>query len=471
MVKTNILVVDDEPDIRRLVREILEDEGYNVVVAKDGARAREVLADTTPNLILLDIWMPDIDGISLLKELQGSKHFACPVIMMSGHGTVEAAVEATRLGARDFIEKPLSLSKLLSTVENALSASAPSVAVNDSRLNNLVAPVEMIGKSQAALSLKQSLDRCAQHNITVLMEGEQGTGKTHCAKYIHTHSLRKSEPFVIMRTASMLQSQRRDMSEQLLGSLRNGKLHPGLLDQVGAGTLYIDDVVDLDEDSQSALFRVLSAGTYQRVNTNEVVTVSLRVIAASSYNLEQALNSGKLRSDLYHHLNGFRLSIPSLRVHNEDIPELLQYFVNMLSDNEGLSYRSFSLAAQNRLRNYHWPGNILELEQMVRRLLIQGGTPSIALEEVEALLSHAEARGLRDPIQDGAPLMQSGFDLPLRQAREQFEKAYLEYHLKKSDGSVGKVAKLAGLERTHLYRKLRALNIETKSGFPLGKDG
>jgi len=219
------------------------------------------------------------------------------------------------------------------------------------------------------------------------------------------------------------------------------------------------------------LFRVLSAGTYQRVNTNEVVTVSLRVIAASSYNLEQALNSGKLRSDLYHHLNGFRLSIPSLRVHNEDIPELLQYFVNMLSDNEGLSYRSFSLAAQNRLRNYHWPGNILELEQMVRRLLIQGGTPSIALEEVEALLSHAEARGLRDPIQDGAPLMQSGFDLPLRQAREQFEKAYLEYHLKKSDGSVGKVAKLAGLERTHLYRKLRALNIETKSGFPLGKDG
>ena len=469
MVKTNILVVDDEPDIRRLVREILEDEGYNVVVAKDGARAREVLASTTPNLILLDIWMPDIDGISLLKELQESKHFACPVIMMSGHGTVEAAVEATRLGARDFIEKPLSLSKLLSTVENALSSPAPVMAAGE-RKKNILAPVEMIGKSHAALALKQSLDRCSQHNITVLMEGEQGTGKTHCAKYIHSHSLRKSEPFVVLRTASMLQSQRRDMAEQLLGSVRNGKLHSGLLDQVGGGTLYIDDVVDLDEDCQSALFSVLSSGTYQPINCEDVFAVSLRVIAASSYDIEQALNSGKIRHDLYHHLNGFRLSIPSLRVHNEDIPELLQYFVNMLSDNEGLTYRSFSLAAQNRLRNYHWPGNILELEQMVRRLLIQGGASSIALEEVEALLSHAVARGLRDPNQDGELLKQNGFDLPLRQAREQFEKAYLEYHLKKTDGSVGKVAKLAGLERTHLYRKLRALNIETKPGYPLGKE-
>jgi len=469
MVKTNILVIDDEPDIRRLVREILEDEGYNVVVAKNGERAREVLADATPNLILMDIWMPDIDGISLLKEFQESKQFACPVIMMSGHGTVEAAVEATRLGARDFIEKPLSLSKLLSTVENALSGPTTG-AVASERVKYDMVPVEMIGKSRAAINLKQSLDSCASHNITVLMEGEQGTGKTHCAKYIHSHSSRKSDPFLVMRTASMLQSQRRDMSDQLLGEVRNGKLHPGLIDQVGAGTLYIDDVVDLDEDSQSALFRLLSSGTYQHINSDEELSTACRVIGASSYDLEQALNSGKLRNDLYHHLNGFRLSIPSLRVHNEDIPELLQYFVNILCDNEGLTYRSFSLAAQNRLRNYHWPGNILELEQMARRLLIQGGAPSITLEEVEALLSHTAARGLRDPSQELDLLKPSGFDLPLRQAREQFEKAYLEYHLKKTDGSVGKVAKLAGLERTHLYRKLRALNIETKPGYPMGKD-
>jgi two-component system nitrogen regulation response regulator NtrX len=457
MLKPYVLVVDDEPDIRQLVKEILEDEGYNVTVARDGAAARDAVAARAPSLILLDIWMPDVDGITLLKEFVNVHKLQCPVVMMSGHGTVEAAVEATRLGAHDFIEKPLSLSKLLLTVESALASgqSRPrTMVVQHEKLE----PVEIVGKSEMARALQQKLEQCAQHDVTVLMLGEAGAGKAHCARYIHTHSGRSEGPFIEMHTAALVPSHQDSINELLLGRVEDHQIHPGFLEQAAGGTLYIDDVAELDSNTQAALYGVLTSPAFYRVNDDEAVTADLRVIAASRYDLEQEVRAGRFREDLYHCLKVFPVSIAPLREHSEDISELLHYYVRLFSDREGLPYRDFSMAAQNRLRNHDWPGNILELENLVRRLLMSDGQQPVELDEIGQALEQSTA-DTQSQLRQAQP---PEFALPLRQAREQFERAYLEFHLRKSHGSVGKVAKLAGMERTHLYRKLRSLGIDTK---------
>ena len=461
--KPYILVVDDEPDIRRLVREILEDEGYSVEVAKDGAAAKESIEEHEPNLILLDIWMPDIDGISLLKEIVESYHLSCPVIMMSGHGTVEAAVEATRLGAFDFIEKPISLSKLLLTIENALESKQPA-QMQAHYAQPKMEPVELVGKSQAITRLKNQLDRCAQFDVTVLLDGDHGVGKAHSARYIHTHSSRKDGPFLTLQTASFSSGQG---AELLLGKQSEGNIKKGFLEKANGGTLYIDDVAELNEELQSVLYGVLNSPTIYRVNGDEPITIDVRLIVGTRYDLEQEIRTGRFKEELYYSIVAYPIHIPSLDEHNEDVSELLQYYVNYYIEKEAQPYRSFTLAAQNRLRNYNWPGNIKELENFVHRVLINGGDTSVDLDEIDALLeTHAHVQAPITQPSDSFP----GFDLPLRQAREQFEKAYLTYHLSQSEGSVGKVAKLAGMERTHLYRKLRSLGIDTKQVIQSSKD-
>jgi DNA-binding NtrC family response regulator len=459
--KPFILVVDDEPEIRRLLHEILEDEGYAVAVAKDGASARDAVATRKPNLILLDIWMPDVDGISLLKEFTEVYQLRCPVIMMSGHGTVEAAVEATRLGAFDFIEKPLSLSKILMTVESALSEERPA-AVSVTHSPVISEPVEVVGKSAATQQLIEELENCAKHDVSVLIHGEPGVGKLHSAKFIHTHSERRNEPFIELHTAALPTDQ---SVELLLGKEVSSGVRPGLLEQAGEGALYIDDVAELSEEMQRALFGALTAPAIVRAQGDHSIEVHARVIAATRYDLEQEVRAGRFREDLFHRLNTYPVYISPLRERVEDITDLLAHFVRVYADRDGLPYRNFSVAAQNRLRNHSWSGNVLELENLVHRLLISGGQPSIEQDEVErALQEHVSDTPLVMPSASGA------FDLPLRQAREQFEKAYLQYHLHQTDGSVGKVAKLAGMERTHLYRKLRSLGIDTKHLSQSAKD-
>jgi two-component system nitrogen regulation response regulator NtrX len=463
-VKPYILVIDDEPDIRRLIREILEEEGYAVAVAKDGATAREAVKVRAPQLVLLDIWMSDVDGITLLKEFIEVNHLRCPVIMMSGHGTVEAAVEATRLGAQDFIEKPLSLAKLLVTVEKALKQ-APPVVKAVMPQHQPIEAVEIVGKSAVTQKLVKQLMDCAQHEVRVLLRGEVGVGKTHCARYIHTQSQRRNGPFMELRTAALPANTQRSL-EILLGkysdnSAGDGQIaepHAGLIEQAAEGSLYIDDVAELSAELQAALYGALTSPWLYRSQGGENMAVTARFITASRYDLEQEVRAGRFREDLYHALNEYPVFIPPLREHSEDVTELIQYYVRLFSDSKGLPYRSFSLAAQNRLRNYRWPGNVLELENFIHRLLIQSDEPSIELADIENLFSDAEKASQSEAIHTIMP----EFEMPLRQAREQFEKAYLQYHLNQSDGSVGKVAKLAGMERTHLYRKLRALGIDTK---------
>ncbi len=444
-----ILIVDDEPDIRHLLKEILEDEGYQVGLAENAAAARRARAARRPDLVLLDIWMPDEDGISLLKEWHEAGGDPCPVIMMSGHGTVETAVEATRHGAYDFIEKPLSLAKLLVTVQRALEARA--LAQENSGLRRQVQPVfEPVGRSEVMQRLRGQVLRIAAHDTPVLLAGPAGGGKGVFARYIHHSGPRARGPFVEVSVASLQENP----AAELFGH-EEGGVHYGLLEQASGGTLLLDDVADLDLSLQARLLGALESGTFLRVGGNSPVHTDLHLIAASRYNLDQLVGEGRLRKELYYLLNVYPLHIPPLREHAEDVPDLLNYYVDHFVRTDKLPYRTFSVAAQNRLRNHPWPGNVRELKNLVQRLLIASAEPVIEMKEVEAAL------GLDLPDLGGGPIPVS-YSLPLREARERFEQDYFEHLLKEYSGSVNRVAQHAGVERTHLYRKLRSLGLDPK---------
>ncbi|MDX1654140.1 MAG: sigma-54 dependent transcriptional regulator [Candidatus Competibacteraceae bacterium] len=451
MSSAHILVVDDEPDIRDLVKEILEDEGYEVTAAENAAAAREARRLRRPDLILLDIWMPDMDGISLLKEWSEGERLPCPVIMMSGHGTVETAVEATRLGAYDFIEKPLSMAKLLLTVERALETER--LTRENLGLKRQMRPVtEPVGKSEMAQHLRSQILRIAQHDTPVLITGEPGTGKEVYARFLHANSPRRAGPFVDVGVGSIA---RENSALELFGSEMGDRLHYGRLEQASGGTLFLDELADMDQDTQAKLAGALENGSFLRIGGKEPVAVNVRLVAASHRELEREVAEGRFREDLYYHLNVVPFKLPPLREHCEDVPELLNFYVNHFVDQEGLPYRRFTTAAQNRLRNYSWPGNIRELKNLVQRLLILGTDEEISLEETEAALSNVPASRPREVA--NIPL-----DLPLREAREQFERAYLLQQFKECEGNVARLADRVGMERTNLYRKLRALGIDPK---------
>jgi len=451
----HILVVDDEPDIRNLVKEILEDEGFEVSVAESGEAARHARRVRRPDLILLDIWMDDVDGITLLREWAEGGGLPCPVIIMSGHGTVETAVEATRLGAYDFIEKPISLAKLLLVVNRALETER--LQQENLGLKRQVQPVsEPAGKSKVMQNLREQAQRIAQHNTWVLISGEPGSGKEVVARYIHVHSPLRDRPFVEVAVGSMSPEH---SAAELFGTEEGDRVVYGRLEQANGGTLLLGNISDMDLQTQSRLLSVFQSHSFLRMGGTEPVPIDIRVIATTSEDLEQEVQEGRFREDLYYHLNVVPLSVPPLREHSSDVPELLNYYVDRFVMQENLPYREFSIAAQNRLRNYSWPGNIRELKNLVQRLLILGQGPVIEVDEVEVALRHPEQPSVAEGASASLPL-----DLPLREAREQFEKVYLEHQLHDVGGSVGKLAKRVGMERTHLYRKLRALGIDFKKG-------
>ncbi|ABA59461.1 two component, sigma54 specific, transcriptional regulator, Fis family [Nitrosococcus oceani ATCC 19707] len=449
MTVPHILVVDDEPDIRILIREILEDENYRVSIAENGTTARQVWQNDPPDLLLLDIWIPDIDGISLLREwIQGHPKGA-PVIMMSGHGTVETAVQAIRLGAVDYIEKPLSMAKLLLTVEKTLATSyeLPSPSKIGERSPPLLEPA---GKSLLMTKLREQARRMADDEAPILLIGEPGSGKNPFAQYLHAvRSSRCEGPFTAVDIAS-LKPESQDL--ELFGESLDHQNQPGILLEEGRrGTVFLNGIEALSPISQRRLYGLIDTAASMGTITSEQRFP--RLVAATSVDLLQLVEAGRFQEDLFYQLSVLPLAIPPLREHPEDIPELLNYFVNLLVEQEGYPYRHFSVAAQNRLRNYNWPGNVQELRNLVRRLLIIGGGTEIGLAEVEASLKPISITGTPLSIDLG---------LPLREAREQFERLYLEHKLRETGGNVGKAAKLVEMERTHLYRKLRALGIDAK---------
>ncbi|MGV6850997.1 MAG: sigma-54-dependent transcriptional regulator [bacterium] len=452
MIKSKVLVVDDEPDIRELVQEILEDEGYTVHTAENGATARSQVNQFNPDLVLLDIWMPDIDGVSLLKEWTSSGQHTFPIIMMSGHGTVETAVEATRLGAADFIEKPIALAKLLLTVSRGLETSQKKVAIekNSSKDQDHFEP---IGRSATITTLREHAERLAQHDTWVLLYGETGSGKESLARYIHHLSDRSTAPFIACNLASIPTEK---MESTLFGHELDGEYEPGLLEKANPGTLFLDDIAILPLEIQAKLFAALERQQFLPSFGRHPVSVNVRVIASTSFDLQQRVKQKLFNEELYYLLNVIPITVPPLRDRKEDIPDLINYFSSFLASSKNVPYREFDLASKNRLRNYPWPGNLKELKNLIQRLLILGNGQEIGIDEVEKALSQISS--------DSQQTQQSvNFNLPLREAREQFERNYLVYHLKMADGSVGKLAEIAGMERTHLYRKLRALKIDPKN--------
>ena len=443
----HVLVVDDEADIRTLIKDILTDEGYEVTNAGDAAEARAARQDGQFDLILLDIWMPDTDGISLLREWSAQGDLDCPVVIMSGHGTVDTAVEATRLGAFDFVEKPLSIAKLLRTVERALEAAKRQSSTARKLLPSLLTPV---GRSKVMQSLRDQVQQYANHDSSVLLIGEPGTGRGAFARYIHALSDRAEGPLVNLLSASLTES---NAEEQLFGAETNGEVHNGYFERAKNGTLIIDELTDLNELAQKLIMSALEQGEFVRRGGHEAIKVQARVLATAKSEYESNVEDGSLRRELVSDLNILSLRVPPLREYAEDVPELLSYYVDKLVDGEGLSFRRVGVAAQNRLRNYPWPDNVRELKNLVRRLLITGSDEEISLEEVEKEIDAA--------AHSDEPLVkQDLLSLPLREAREQFERAYLQQQLVLCDGKVGKLAKRVGMERTHLYRKLRSLGVD-----------
>ena len=416
-----ILVVDDEPDIRFLLREILEDEGYEVDVAEHARAANEIRLTRTPDLVLLDIWMPEIDGVTLLKEWKSSADDHCPVVMMSGHGTVETAVEATKYGAFDFVEKPLSMAKLLSTVKAALSSSGQFTETGLRRKKE-----EPVGNSRVMRQLKQHIQSLQHSNTAVCFTGANGSGRKIWASYLSL----LSEPNEPMQAFDL----NRELAEVL--PLKNN--------------LYIEEITDLSLDQQNRL--------YDAIQDNPE-TSRCRFILSSQYDYAQLCESNKIPSRLAEFWQQ-AIHIPSLDEHIEDIPELLEYYVNWYGEYEQLPYRHFGVATQNLLRNHHWSGEISQLKQFIKTVLSNSEDENIELDEVRRLLQKSSAANPSN--NENTIQLTIDLDLELREAREMFEREFLSRHLALCGNNITELAKRVGQERTHLYRKLKALGLHDK---------
>ncbi|MFP4080696.1 MAG: sigma-54-dependent transcriptional regulator [Ectothiorhodospira sp.] len=455
MKDSDILVVDDEPDIRSLVRDILEDEGYRVSVAGTVEEARLQRRRRRFDLILLDIWMPDGDGLGLLKEWLEAGGQPSPVIMMSGHGTVESAVEATRLGAYDFLEKPLSLAKLTLTVERALEADR--LERENRGLRRRLSPdAPPVGDSAAMSGLRAQVERIARHETGVLITGEPGVGKRSLARYLHACSPRAVRPFVEVPLGAMTAE---EAVLELFGQEQGHRVRYGLLEQAGGGTLFLDEVAEMDPQTQGRLLTALETGRMMRTGGSDPIAVDVRVVGATREDLANRVTAGRFRQDLYYQLNGVPLHVPPLRARIEDLPALLAHHVEALHQQEGLPRRRFGPGACERLGRHPWPGNVRELRNLVQRLLILGNEEQVGAEEADAALaSHPVVQSGEMP----RPSAEADLSLPLREARERFERDYLLRQMAAVDGHMTRLSARVGLERTHLYRKLRALGIEPK---------
>ena len=457
MPSAHILVVDDEPDIRAGVRDILEDEGYRVTLAENATAARDARQQHDFDAVLLDIWMPGTDGIALLREWAAAGALDGPVIMMSGHGTVETAVEATRLGAYDFIEKPIALAKLLITLERALDARRLREA--NARLRAQVQPqFEPVGSSALMKTLRGQLERLADHVAPVLLRGEPGTGKEAIARWVHARSARRDGAFVTVAAGAIPNEQ---AAATLFGAESSDGVSPGLLEQAQGGTLFLDEIADLGAELQLRLSSVLERGQLLRVGGRTPIPLDVRVIGATAQDLEAERRAGRVRDELYFQLNVFPVAVPPLRERVEDVPELLEHFAAFFAARDRLPPRRFGAAVAERLKRHDWPGNVRELRGLTQRLGVLG-SGDVTLAEIEPALGAVPAAV--QPAGDAGDAFSIDFSLPLREARDHFERVYLLRQLAEAGGSVGKLARMAGMERTHLYRKLRDLGVDIKTG-------
>ncbi len=448
--KPHILVVDDEPDIRNILKDILQDEGYNIALAENAKEARQQFRETSPDLVLLDIWMPKEDGISVLKNwVETSELGNTPVIMISGHGTVENAVEAVKLGAYDFLEKPLSTGKLLLCIERGLEAG--SLRAENRRLKSrLQNESPMISNSESSQELMRHIQLLGPTDSWIFITGESGTGKNLVARKIHANSPRAEQNFVELNLAAMPSE---NVLQQLFGSENNGKTVLGSFEKAKGGTLYINEVLGLNLDTQNKLLSALQEQQFLRIGGSEYIELNVRVIVTTSGNPQQAVNDGTFLQDLYYRLNVIPIEVPALRQRRKDLAELIDLFIEDIASRNQLDKPTITKDALKALYQYDWPGNVRQLRNVIQRLLVLNHDSQISNDDVMlALGDDVDVRTRQTKLPDY-------FDGEMRHAKEQFEKAYLSYQLNKVNGNVSALAKNVGLERTHLYRKLKSLNI------------
>lgn len=451
--KAHILVVDDEPDIRNILQDILQDEGYNVSVAENADQARTRFREDQPNLVLLDIWMPNEDGISVLKNwVESGQLESTPVVMISGHGTVENAVEAVKLGAYDFLEKPLSTGKLLLSVERGLE-NASLRAENKQLKSRLQYDSPIISNSDASRELMRHVQLLGPTDSWVFITGESGTGKRLVAKKVHENSPRASARFVELNLAVMPSD---SVAQALFGSEQDGKVVLGRFEEAKGGTLFINEVLGLTLETQSKLLSALQERQFLRIGGSEYIDLDVRVIVTTSGNPQQAVSEEKFNEDLYYRLNVIPIHVPCLRQRRSDLPELIALFIEDFAAKNELEKPDIDNDALTALCDYEWPGNVRQLQNVIQRLLILTSDSQITIDDVAAALGGDLGMQKKDSA------IPDYFEDDMRKAKEAFEKAYLSYHLETVDGNVSALAKKVGLERTHLYRKLKSLEISAR---------
>ncbi|MCB9989121.1 MAG: sigma-54-dependent Fis family transcriptional regulator [Rhodospirillales bacterium] len=454
MSKADILIIDDEADIRLALQGILQDEGYAIRQAGNSDDAYAQIEDCEPNLVILDIWLKDSthDGLQILETIKAA-HADIPVLMISGHGTIETAVSAIKQGAYDFIEKPFKTDRLLLMIERALE-NAKLVRENKKLREKAQGPSELVGDSHAITALRQMLSRVAQTNSRVLITGEPGTGKEIAARLIHRMSQRAQGPFVALNCA-ILHPER--LEAELFG-VEDEAVKTGLLEQADGGTLLLDEVADMPAETQGKIVRVLQDQKFQRLGGQDFIEVDVRIIAASNRDLEKAMEQGDFRKDLYFRLNVVPIELPPLRDHLQDIGALTDYFIEQFAAQTGMPPCRLAKSTLAALQAYDWPGNVRQLRNLVERLMIMGGGAANDDDMVRPDQLPSEivggAPGGDDPV-DHQTLMSA----PLREAREMFEREYLASQIKRFDGNISKTAEFVGMERSALHRKLKQLGI------------
>ena len=453
---SDILIVDDERDIRELMGDILRDEGYGTRLAADSDSCMAEINAAPPGLMILDIWLKDsrMDGIDILKTVKRSNP-DIPVVIISGHGNIEIAVAAIKQGAYDFIEKPFNIDQLLVVISRAMEASRLRRENSELRRRD-VASAEMIGAAPAFRVLKSALDKVTKSNGRVMLTGPSGAGKEMAARYIHANSHRAGGPFVTVAAASIAPER---MEEVLFGRETAGRgVEQGLLEQAHGGVIYFDEVADMPPGTQSKILRVLVEQQFARAGGTDKVRVDLRVISSTTRDLKAEIAAGRFRQELYDRLNVVPVAVPALEERREDVPLLARHFIELFNRTQGLPLRELSEEAEAMLQTMPWPGNVRQLRNVVERVLILGeGTGPIAATELQA-----EGGA---PSEPGRLVLGGGLaTLPLREARELFEREYLLTQINRFGGNISRTASFVGMERSALHRKLKSLGVVSGGG-------
>ena len=451
-----ICLVDDEPGILKTLSELLEDEGYQVTSAKSGMDALDVIRQDPPDLVFLDVWMPDLDGLEVLKLVrQQFPHMM--VIVMSGHGSIETAVQATKLGAYDYLEKPLDSEKITILVRNALHQRK----LEEENLNfriQVERHLQLVGDSSVMNKLREQIAAAAPTHSRVLIFGENGTGKELVARSIHRQSLRHQRPFVEVNCAAIPETL---IETELFGHERGAftgavAQKRGKFDSADGGTLFLDEIGDMSLATQAKLLRVLQEQQFTRVGGNKLIKVNVRVIAASNKDLGQEIEKGNFREDLYYRVNVLPIEVPPLRARREDIPALTRHFLKIQAEEQGMKLKEITAGALNVLARHDWPGNIRELRNQVERLMIM--VPKTPIDVADVL-----------PFMPGSPAGSVTRVSPmepydsLRDARRAFERDYIARRLRENGRNISKTAEDLKIERSHLHRKIKSLNVEPRS--------